>query len=370
MNKPPVLYFKNLDGLRTICFLLVFLFHSFTTQSEKILGSDLYRILKLEGVKNGNLGVNAFFVLSGFLITYLLFKEKEDLGKISYPKFILRRVLRIWPLYFICVFIGFFIFPWLKQSFGEAPAETAHLVNYLTFTSNFDFIKYGRPDASILGVLWSISIEEQFYLVWPLVISLLPRKTIVPAFITLILCSILFRFFHQDYFHLEFHTLSCMSDLVTGALAAFFLFFYREQTIRFFEMSPWIIRLILLGLIALFFFQDELFASSSFYLVIGRIPFAILISGFILHQSIASGNSFELKNFRLLSNLGKYTYGMYCLHFLAILIIVTIIKKIIGIENQFSVFLLEPVFSLLLTILLSYLSYRIIEKPFLKLKRY
>ncbi|WP_430406172.1 acyltransferase family protein [Fluviicola sp.] len=99
-------YFKNLDGLRTICFLMVFFFHSFTSKNEVVLNSNTYKTIKVGVFANGNLGVNFFFVLSGFLITYLLIIEKQTSSSINVIHFWLRRVLRIWPFIFFVYSLG------------------------------------------------------------------------------------------------------------------------------------------------------------------------------------------------------------------------------------------------------------------------
>ena len=94
------IFFQNLDGIRFFCFLSVFLCHSFYTENPSIVGSGIYHFIKITLFGNGNIGVNAFFVLSGFLITYLLIEEKKINGQVSPPKFWIRRILRIWPLYY------------------------------------------------------------------------------------------------------------------------------------------------------------------------------------------------------------------------------------------------------------------------------
>ncbi|GIV43810.1 MAG: hypothetical protein KatS3mg035_0933 [Bacteroidia bacterium] len=104
------IYFENLDGLRFLCFLSVFFFHSFHTDFDYIKTNYIYHFIKRDLFGNGNLGVNFFFVLSGFLITYLLIEEKKLNGKINILKFWIRRILRIWPLFYLCVIIGFFHF--------------------------------------------------------------------------------------------------------------------------------------------------------------------------------------------------------------------------------------------------------------------
>src|SRR6478672_8841464 len=117
-------FFENLDGLRFFCVLSVFLFHSFYSENKQITDHTLYHFVKSDLFGNGNLGVNFFFVLSGFLITFLLIEEKKLKGNINLPYFWIRRILRIWPLFFFCVFFGFVIMPWLKGLFGQQSTET------------------------------------------------------------------------------------------------------------------------------------------------------------------------------------------------------------------------------------------------------
>ncbi len=199
-------YFENLDGLRFICFLMVFLYHSFHTDFDFIKAEPLYKFVDKGLFGNGNLGVNFFFVLSGFLITYLLIKDKKETGKIHIAHFWMRRILRIWPLYFFCVFFGFVVFAWLKQALGQPVNETAHLWNYLTFTSNFDLLYNGSPDASVLSVLWSVAIEEQFYFVWPIFLYLFSVKNYWIPFAGIIALSLIFRMLNDNNAMHELHT--------------------------------------------------------------------------------------------------------------------------------------------------------------------
>jgi len=131
------LFFPNLDALRFFAFFAVFLFHSFYTEYDFIKKSHIYNFANTL-CSNGDLGVNFFFVLSGFLITYLLLNEESLKGKINVYYFYIRRILRIWPLYFACVAFGFLIFPQIKLIFGEVPVETANPVLFFTFLSNFN----------------------------------------------------------------------------------------------------------------------------------------------------------------------------------------------------------------------------------------
>ncbi|MBK9047445.1 MAG: acyltransferase [Bacteroidetes bacterium] len=120
-------YFENLDGLRFLCFLSVFFFHSFHTEYDFIKDNPVYTFIKKDLFGNGNLGVNFFFVLSGFLITFLLIEEKKLNRQIDLRNFWIRRILRIWPLFYFCVFFGFVMFPMIKEFLVRYQMRLLHL---------------------------------------------------------------------------------------------------------------------------------------------------------------------------------------------------------------------------------------------------
>lgn len=238
------IYFENLDGLRFFCFLSVFLYHSFYTENEYIKASPVYKFVTEELFKNGNLGVNFFFVLSGFLITYLLIEEKKINGQINLKSFWIRRILRIWPLFYFCVGFGFVVFPQLKLFFGQVPNETATPLYYLFFINNFDLIKNGLPDSSVLGLLWSIAVEEQFYLFWPIILYIFPVNKYWIPFLSIIILSLFFRGFNDDYDSHELHTLSCIGDMTMGAFGAWFIIRSNSLKIKIENLSKHYISLI------------------------------------------------------------------------------------------------------------------------------
>src|SRR5262249_15856566 len=121
---------------------------------------------------SGWMGVSFFFVLSGFLITYLILREIEVNGKLDILAFYVRRVLRIWPLYYLVIAFGFLCYPLLKSVFGfSSYIETGNSLYYMFFLSNFDVINLGHwlgngRGAMSTNITWSVAIEEQFYLLW------------------------------------------------------------------------------------------------------------------------------------------------------------------------------------------------------------
>lgn len=363
------IYFENLDGLRFFCFLAVFFFHSFITEIPAIADSDGYHIVKNEVFANGFLGVNFFFVLSGFLITYLLIEEKNLKGKIDIPKFWLRRILRIWPLYYLCVMIGFFVFPAIKSIAGGLPEESANIWYYLAFISNFDYIKNGLPDAPGLGVLWSVAIEEQFYLVWPVILSLFPVRNFWIPFVTIILGSFVFRAYNidEDKLH-EMHTLSCIGDMAIGASGAW-LYHQRKKFSSFIEnLSTPAIVLIYVLLISIFLFRDDVLLQNNVVKVFERAFIACVMLLVILEQCFSNNSFYKMSSFKSVTRLGIYTYGLYCVHFLVISLTMGVTKKLGLNTSLWQVLILEPAIALTITIIIAKLSYKYFESPFLKFK--
>ncbi len=362
------IYFKNLDGLRFLCFLTVFFYHSFQTESAAVKASPIYNFIKFGLAENGFLGVNFFFVLSGFLITYLLIKEKELNHKINIPNFWVRRVLRIWPLYYACIFIGFALFPFAKELTGAPSEETANIWYYLTFTNNFDYINKGLPDAPGLGVLWSIAIEEQFYFIWPLLLALFPVKKYWIVFTLVIITSLTFRAFNNEEVVLELHTLSCIGDMAVGGFGAWLILFSNRTQLYILNLNKINLWLLYICLACIFLFRNELFTQHYLPRIFERFYIAIIMLLVILEQCYAKNSLFKMSNFPTISKLGIVTYGLYCFHFF-IISGVSGVGKITGFQHNTAwILVAEPILGLAITILLSKLSYKYFESPFLKLK--
>lgn len=369
MLKAQFEYFKNLDGLRFLCFLAVFTVHSLHTDDPQIKSNFLFKTIVDGLLANGDLGVNFFFVLSGFLITFLLILEKQDSGKINIINFWIKRVIRIWPLYFICVFFGFVIFPFIKGYFGQSQEDSAELKYYLLFLGNFDIIKNGWPNATELGILWSISIEEQFYLVWPILLSVFPIKKYWIIFLGIILMSITFRCFNFDPLVYRYHTFSCISDMAVGGLGAWIIHVarVREYIVKLSKLN---IALIYIAFGIAFIFKVQLFEKYYFTSIFERLIISVLIVLIILEQNYSLNSFYKMGNFKLLSKLGLTTFGNYMLHIICLLIVfeTAIFFKLSS--NIYTTVIILPICGLVLTLIVGKLSFIIIEKPFLNLRRF
>ncbi|SNT01843.1 Peptidoglycan/LPS O-acetylase OafA/YrhL, contains acyltransferase and SGNH-hydrolase domains [Ekhidna lutea] len=355
-------YFTNLDGLRFFAFFAVFLAHSFYSEDTRVTSNEIYLSIRELG-HIGIFGVNFFFVLSGFLITYLLIQEKNENGKINLKHFYARRVLRIWPLYYTVIVIGFVLIPFIQREImGQVNyEESANLGHYLLFVNNFS---NETPSTAVLGILWSIAVEEQFYLVWPVIIGFMSFKRLPFLFSFIIIVSVLFRIFLIGYGYK--HTLSCMSDLAIGSLFAYYSFFSIRFRTLFQSMRSWQILIIYLVGLGLFFIRD-LWSEIPLLYLNERLLFSLFFAFVILEQTY-SRSIFKIGKLKLISRLGQVTYGLYMLHFIAIYIVAKLIQYLMK-TSLVSVLVIEPVISLLLAVILSYFSFYLLEKPFLNLKR-
>src|SRR5271154_3218497 len=185
--KPPRFYQPELDGLRFYAFLGVFICHTLPFDGAFYRRFHL-PIPWLWGAiaKSGAAGVDLFFALSAFLIASILLREREETGGISLRRFYLRRILRIWPLYFLLIAVAVV----LSHTVANQHLPWYYVAGYLLFVGNWVHAVFGRPE-SVCSPLWTVSIEEQFYLIWPMLMKILRRRgMIVAAIITFLLATV------------------------------------------------------------------------------------------------------------------------------------------------------------------------------------
>lgn len=166
-SDPSRFYNPALDGLRFFAFLAVFAHHSLPNKSAHWLQLGLpERVAELAAsvVVAGAYGVDLFFALSAYLITELLLREHDRYGRIDYKRFYFRRCLRIWPLYYCFILFAVTLGPVL---FTQEVLGVRQLLSFLFFVGNYECALFGYP-SSVIAPLWSVAIEEQFYLLWPL----------------------------------------------------------------------------------------------------------------------------------------------------------------------------------------------------------
>lgn len=369
IKNPANPFFPNLTALRFIGAFMVFVFHAFSLGRE--IWGDFTQDAWFKAVAavtgKGHLGVMLFFVLSGFLITYLMLHENRKKGQISLSNFIARRILRVWPLYFLIIVFGFALFPHLPYGL-----TTVHeLWRYLIFLSNIDEILVGMKDSiNFLTATWSVSVEEQFYLSWSLLIAVFgfkKRPSFWIFFSLILVTAIVFRFIYigNDRM-LYFHTFSVISDLAIGGMLALLAFKKKIQP-WIEKMARWKILAIYLAGISIILFESWIFTGYLF--VFQRIVIASFFAFVIAEQVYANHSLLKLDSIPGLEKSGEFTYGFYMFH-----CIVIYYCQQVFLENGWTGSVLNFIayflVSFVVTYFLSLFSYRFMERPLLQLKRY
>jgi peptidoglycan/LPS O-acetylase OafA/YrhL len=365
---PNKIYFPNLNGIRFIAALLVIITHVEQTKSIFKLPTIWGGVGVLSGIISiiGTQGVVLFFVLSGFLITYLLIAEEGFSGTIKVKNFYLRRILRIWPLYMLIVFSSLFIFPHIRLlNLPGFDIETVQqsiglkILLYVFFYSNLVLYLFGIiPYAA---QTWSIGTEEQFYIVWPVVVKYVRKNRLflmlgIVFFYNLIwylLNSHLSDFIpHKGLFQTFWggFTIDCM------AIGGFFavILFQKHYILNWF-LNNYIFYLSIIAVILSYTFGVHYsFLNSIFYSCL----YGIIILNFAANRSIF----ISLEN-KVLNYLGNISYGLYMLHPLGITLAIKLTMKTGSVSNW-----LIYTLTILFTIGLSSISYRWYESYFLKFK--
>ena len=359
-------YFENLDGMRAIAALAVIFAHMtywFSYPNTNFFCA--YKYVLSFGGTGGRLGVIFFFILSGFLITFLLYREQEKNININVFLFYIRRILRIWPLYFIILIIGFIIYPLIHKYSGSNTGENANFLLYTFFLANFDNIYNGNPTSNILGVQWSVSVEEQFYLLWPLIFFLFNRRNYFPLIlIAFIGLSEIFSIVTLNRLNFsDYHLLSCLKYLSLGALVAYYCFHKIEKVILCLgKIKKWIVILIYIISITILSMQQIIKEYFDLYKYINQLLPMLFFSFVIAEQNFSNNSFFKISKLPFLTWLGKISYGLYLTHMIALNIIISIFT------NGEDFVLLKNLFTILLTIFISYFSYFTVERYFLSLK--
>jgi peptidoglycan/LPS O-acetylase OafA/YrhL len=343
------IYFPALDSLRAIAMMMVFAAH---------LGPVAATVgnwtIWTAPASIGRVGMVLFFVLSGFLITYLLLVEREDRHRIDIPRFYLRRILRIWPLYFLIVGICQFLIP-VKGLFGldsiysvTAPNFRLASLYYLLFLPNLAFLTVW-PVNPLLGYTWSIGVEEQFYLIWPLVLKL-GRRRLEPICVVIIALVVWSAWAHIPKISSIIYW-SKMGFFALGGLMAY-LRAKRPAIVK--ALSPRATQVV-----ALLLSVATMAAGGT---IAGGWGTALLFALVILHATLPYTLIGRLR-FRWLRYLGRISYGMYIFH-----VLVTTLVVQAGTRAAIAPWLL-PVLAFAATALAGTLSWYGIERPFLRLRR-
>ena len=357
-------YFKELNSLRFIGFIGIFFGHVFFSNSPEIINSKIYATLFSYGKILGFISIDSFFVLSSFLITWKALEEIEFTSKFQFKNFLIRRSLRIWPLYFLIVFIGFLL-EYVKSYYFLESEKLPSLWNFILFILNFNIIENGYNFLFFMVFMWSISVEEQFYVFWAIILKWFNKYLFGISFL-IIITSLFFRvYFINDSLSLNFHTLSALGNFGIGALTAILAFKHTHFINKLQSLSKNKI-LFFYGTIFTFFILMPALLENDFFIVIQRVLFSIFFSFIILEQSYCDNSIVKFSSIKYFNFFGKISYGLYCYHG----IMITIVLQICGFlsESLLNSLLIYPILIFVSTLIISHFSFKFYESKFLKFK--
>lgn len=328
---------KGLDGLRGISVLLVIMSHAVIWPVVGVTNPALLSVL------SPHVGVSTFFVLSGFLITFLLIKEKDATGKVDIFSFIKRRALRIFPLYYLAIF-----FLIIMDVTGKAGITNCIYPYALTYTINF------APKAcafSAMSHFWSLSVEEHFYLFWPIIFAF-GKRTAITAISLLVLGCLYFGtslYEPTTLYYLGRWTFPAMLPILVGCLVAFVC---NVEKIKNTFTNPAISGILLISILTGLTAPAFIKAEAAWLVSVGALVL------YIYHNQ--ESLLVRLLEFKPLAAIGIISYGLYVWQ---------------GIFTGNGPYRTEHAFppsvdvGLWLTFVVAPLSYLFFEKPLLKLKK-
>lgn len=365
-------FFKNLDALRFIAFLFIFLGHALDTDSNIIRESNVYGWVKNYVYIFGKTGFSFAFVLSSYINTWVILEERQNAGYFKPWLYYVRRAIRIWPLYFLVLFIGFVVLPFVMELMNQPYQEVGNPWYFILFVGNFFLIEHGWTHSPIISVLWSVSVEEQFYIFWPFLLIMFRKKEQWLLIILLILFALTTIYYYGTDVNLWFHTLFLLGDIAIGALFAFISFRknWGYGWLHSFSKST-IIGIYFVFILSLvfyhFLFDSELMPGAS-NLIVEKLFFAFILSYFIFEQNFSENSFFKFGKLKTITYLGVISYALFCFHEIGLLVGNQVLVKACLENDVWAFLLLKPTIALLVIIPTSHLSWNYFEKPILKLK--
>ncbi len=373
MPNPPKkdAHIPELDGVRGIAILLVLLFHFQGHRPDSVP-----RVLGLP-FSLGWSGVDLFFVLSGFLITGILLDSRH--ADNYFAAFYARRVLRIFPLYLLTIFAYFEIVLPIAHHFGQWQSLNGDLqIWYWLHLSNWRSA-FGH-DVPLLSHIWSLSIEEQFYFIWPMVVLFVEPTELAYVCLMLMGAALFLRgAFANSLYGFDFLyrlTPFRMDSLAAGSLIA--LLVRDAQWFAFVKsrLGRLTFAAVSMLLLVLFFSSRTSSTSAPLTTTVGYTAFGLAYGCLVFFAYCYSGSSMwrvRTLRSRFLRALGKYSYAIYIIHVPIAIYQTSYVARIsqgLPAGTQIALWLLSIAFGGLVSFALALASWHLLEKHFLRLKHW
>jgi peptidoglycan/LPS O-acetylase OafA/YrhL len=339
-----------LDGLRGIAMIIVLIVHG------TYLWDPFHAGLFLPG---GYIAVDVFFALSGFLITSLLLREFGRTDKISFRGFYRRRALRLLPVLYALLIAQFFYTLYYGQMLWE---NLKGLFSIFFYYSNWAIV-FHLPQAFGTQQTWSLGVEEQFYILWPLAlwgIAKIPsRRVAIGVFVSLMVFALAFRelLWHLNvpYYKIYVQSEVRLDVLMAGSLMAYLLATGWKPNEQWGKLVGWA------GVVGLALVTAFVPVDSRYLYHYGGFTIIALAAGATVYLAMVGNNLFSrFLSWKVMEGIGFRSYSLYLWHYLIFLAVVRALPTASGYARV--------ALGFAITIVVSELSHQLLEKPFLRLK--
>lgn len=349
----------RLDGVRAIAIILVLLVHCVVAPAEGFLAWALRHTLS-----NGWIGVDLFFVLSGFLITTILLRSRSDPG--YFRNFYARRFLRILPPYYLLLFLMLFFAP------GLGLPEFEPSWPYFAYVNNWTYV-FGVPGFKPMSHSWSLAIEEQYYLLFPLAVWFMRTHSLKRLLWAAVLLSPLIRLaavLLEIRGATYFLTICRLDVLAMGGLIAVFFHERGAMSASSEERRRLVAAFVVaVGAVTVFWLTKSLDFRQLWFNVVGLTLVDGTCALFLCLALLFRGGPLEaVLSSPAMVAMGRWSYGIYLFHFPVLQIIDPHVVSIFG--ATWARTLVTGFSTISVTVLLAALSWRYFESPILGLKRY
>jgi peptidoglycan/LPS O-acetylase OafA/YrhL len=346
----------ELDSIRFLSIVLVVLHHQFFDANPFLAWMKAH----------GWIGVDIFFVMSGFLITTLLLHEQARTGRIALGRFWQRRMLRLWPSWGVTLVLSVAMVWGLSRDNPEVRGKLSALWwHYPLHVGNYSYVLFGKIH-TLFSHFWSLAVEEHFYVLWPLVLVVFRRRgAVVAAALALVVASTAARYLHwqagASWELVSFSTHTRLDQLLFGCLLA-----YAHPHIP--KLGSWTEALLTGAMLALFYVGLYHCDPASAGVLMRTLRYTFIGAGALLLLIIATrGGRRGLRAplaFPLAARLGVLSYGVYLVHLHVNYVVFPLARRFPWLDHQG----LLAALNLILPFVPAYLLFRYVDAPFARLK--
>jgi peptidoglycan/LPS O-acetylase OafA/YrhL len=367
-------HFDNVPAIRFLLFFLIFLSHSIVTFSQDLQVSVLYRDLKQFTSNFEQVAYSMIFILTGFLNTWSIFEERFIYKRVNMLRYGMRRAISYLPLFVIALILGAFIMPMiLYPKIAQPILADGYFVPFFLMLNNYFHVSTSNPYLMVTENLWSVAVCMQFVIVWPAFMNFFRRRETY-LFGLMIFIFLIFNFLFPEVPAKKYYIFYYLPEFAVGAYLGYISFFKYPSYEKIKSHTRRTVSFTYLFFFLYFLFRTQIhnkleIVPQSIILAAEKIAIALTLGYFLFEQNFNSKSLLKAAKIKILHFSGKLSYSMFIYFPVSILISFILSDFFFDKESNYIILLFRPLASLLITIVISALSFEFIEKKFVRLRK-